>query len=69
MATPRIHKEAWKKSSYSAANGDCIEVATTRDEIIAVRDSKDPKGPVLSFAKESWASFVAAAQQGAFPAA
>lgn len=69
MATPQIHKEAWKKSSYSAANGDCIEVATTDDEVIAVRDSKDPKGPILSFTKESWASFVAVAQQGGFPAA
>lgn len=34
----------WIKSSYTNANGACVELATTLD---AVRDSKDPNGPVL----------------------
>lgn len=34
----------WRKSSFSADNGACIEVAGT---LGAVRDSKNPSGPVL----------------------
>jgi hypothetical protein len=33
----------WRKSSYSSAAENCVELATS-----AVRDSKDPDGPVLS---------------------
>ena len=31
--------------------------------VVAVRDSKDRQGPVLTFAPASWASFVAHAKQ------
>jgi hypothetical protein len=34
----------WKKSSYSNVNGACVELSATLD---AVRDSKDPTGPIL----------------------
>jgi hypothetical protein len=38
-------KENWRKSSYSQPNGgECVELAPTLD---AVRDSKNPAGPVL----------------------
>jgi len=47
----------WKKSSYSTAQGNCVEVAQTRDGI-AVRDSKNPAGPVLTFSADDWRSFV-----------
>jgi hypothetical protein len=33
----------WRKSSYSTAAQNCVELAGS-----AVRDSKDPDGPVLS---------------------
>ena len=37
----------WRKSSFSQANGNsnCVELASTVD---AVRDSKNPAGPVLT---------------------
>jgi uncharacterized protein DUF397 len=36
----------WRKSSRSGGNGgQCVELAHTRD---AVRDSKNPDGPVLA---------------------
>ena len=35
----------WRKSSHSGSNG-CVEVAQGDDQI-AVRDSKDPSGPML----------------------
>lgn len=49
----------WIKSSYSADNGNCVEVAVT-DTVIGVRDSKNVDGPVLSFPADRWAAFLAA---------
>ncbi|HET9141589.1 DUF397 domain-containing protein [Actinophytocola sp.] len=44
----------WRKSSYSeGGNTDCVEVALS-DSATAVRDSKDPAGPVLGFGAPAW---------------
>jgi hypothetical protein len=49
----------WRKSSYSGNGGsDCVEVAT-RPGTVAVRDSKDPHGPVLTLTPDAWASLTA----------
>lgn len=42
-----MRKHRWRKSSYSQANGnsDCVELASNLD---AVRDSKNPAGPILT---------------------
>jgi hypothetical protein len=38
---------SWRKSARSASNGgDCVELADAA-RAVAVRDSKDPDGPVL----------------------
>ncbi|MEE1786447.1 DUF397 domain-containing protein [Streptomyces sp. SP17BM10] len=36
---------------------------------MAVRDSKDPKGPALVFTAEAWAAFVGAVRTGELPTA
>ena len=47
----------WHKSSYSGSNGGtCIEVAAA-GPAVAVRDSKDPDGPLLAFAADTWKAF------------
>ena len=47
----------WRTSSYSGDNGgDCVEVGTAAPAI-AVRDSKDPDGPLLAFAASTWTAF------------
>jgi uncharacterized protein DUF397 len=53
----------WRKSSYSSANGACVEVAHL-PEAIAVRDSKDPAGRKLIFTRQAWAAFVESAKGG-----
>ncbi|GGP00164.1 DUF397 domain-containing protein [Wenjunlia tyrosinilytica] len=56
----------WRKSSYSGGNGQCVEFAAPDSSVVAVRDSKDPSGPSLSFSSEAWTSFVAGIGAGAF---
>jgi hypothetical protein len=56
----------WRKSSYSnGAGGMCVEVATAGDGV-AVRDSKDPGGPLLAFSAAEWDAFLAGARAGEF---
>jgi Domain of unknown function (DUF397) len=48
----------WHKSSYSDPQANCVEVARVPAGGIAVRDSKDPNGPVLRFDARDWNRFV-----------
>jgi hypothetical protein len=62
-----IDNAIWRKSSYSGSNGGgCVEVADNVPEVVAVRDSKDPGGPVLAFAPDEWRAFTAAIKAGEF---
>ncbi|MER5535191.1 DUF397 domain-containing protein [Streptomyces mirabilis] len=49
----------WRKSSYSGdQGGQCIEIAETPEATVAVRDSKNPAGPILTIAPATFATFV-----------
>ncbi len=57
----------WRKSSRSGSSGgDCVEVATLPDGGRAVRDSKDPDGPVLRYTRAEWLAFIEGAKLGEF---
>jgi hypothetical protein len=58
-------RAVWRKSSRSAADGDCVEIVVGRD-VVAVRDSKDPDGVVLRFSGEEWRAFIRGVQRGVF---
>ncbi|MFF9491278.1 DUF397 domain-containing protein [Streptomyces flaveolus] len=48
----------WRKASYSGdQGGNCVEVAAL-PAAVAVRDSKDPAGPVLALAPAAFAAFL-----------
>ena len=66
----------WRKSSSSAANGECVEVAWRKSsfsapngecvevahgaEAVGVRDSKNPAGPVLAVGPAQWSALLRA---------
>jgi hypothetical protein len=58
MTRPDPSKATWRKSSHSDSySQDCVEVAQV-DRLVAVRDSRDPDGPVLTFAPSTWRGFL-----------
>ncbi len=55
----------WRKSTYSGNGGaDCVEVARDLPRTVAVRDSKDPRGPVLAIEPAGWRDFIADVKAG-----
>lgn len=55
----------WRKATASGGGG-CVEVAPLPDGGVAVRDSKDQSGPVLTFNRREWVSFLDGMAKGEF---
>jgi hypothetical protein len=55
---------SWQKSSATNTQ-ECLEMLRTRTRVW-VRDSKDPRGPVLEFAPVTWAAFLGGVRQDQF---
>jgi hypothetical protein len=53
----RFAAAGWLKSSYSAANNECVEVAFGGD-VTGVRDSKVAHGPELALPATAFAAFL-----------
>ncbi|MGS2641174.1 DUF397 domain-containing protein [Streptosporangium sp. LJ11] len=57
----------WRKASLSSAEGqNCVEVAALPGGGQAVRDSKNPTGPVLKFTQSQWNTFINDVKDGEF---
>jgi hypothetical protein len=57
----------WRKSTRSnGGGGNCVEVAELADGGRAVRDSKNPDGPVLLFTAGEWLAFTGGVKDGEF---
>lgn len=55
---------AWRRSSASS-QGECVEVAFS-EQLVLVRQSRNPTGAMLSFTLAEWAAFLAGVRNGEF---
>lgn len=65
MTTPCSDRTVWRKSSYSGANGDCVELAVD-DGLIAVRHSKEPEQGILMYTRAELDAFIKGCKAGEF---
>jgi hypothetical protein len=56
---------AWRKAQRSVGNGACVELARVNG-MVAMRNSRDPDGPVLFYTPAEWHAFVREAKAGEF---
>lgn len=54
------------KSSYSNGGDNCVEVAVTRDGLVAVRHSRYPERAPQLYTEGEWSAFLAGAKDGEF---
>jgi hypothetical protein len=55
----------WRKSSWSTAEGNCVEAGQAND-VIMVRDTKQHgPGPVLTYTTDAWRAFTLSIKTGA----
>lgn len=66
MTPGQLSRLHWRKASSSMNNGACVELAPLPTGGVAVRDSKDPRGPVLQFTRAEWAAFSTGMAAGEF---
>ncbi|MFC7329553.1 DUF397 domain-containing protein [Marinactinospora rubrisoli] len=59
------HHTRWRKSSYSNAGGECVEVASLSGTRL-VRDSKQANADRLAFSSTAWNAFLGAVKAGEF---
>ena len=68
MRASDLSPTSWRKSSRSNGGDDqcdCVEVAELPGRV-AMRDSKDPTGPVLAFTRAEWRAFLGGIHAGEF---
>ncbi|MFY9808998.1 MAG: DUF397 domain-containing protein [Pseudonocardiaceae bacterium] len=66
MDAPDLATAQWRISSYSAANGTCVEVGTLLDGRIAVRNSNYRDAGVVLFSPAEIAAWIDGVKAGEF---
>ncbi len=59
MSAGRLGQAEWRKSSRSGAVGNCVELTWPGRAAVAVRNSRNPGGPVLVYPRADLAAFLA----------
>jgi hypothetical protein len=57
--------DAWRKSSFSGYNTNCVEVGHSGDTI-GVRDTQNRQGGSLVFSTAQWTAFISGVRGGEF---
>ncbi|RKN09091.1 DUF397 domain-containing protein [Streptomyces radicis] len=61
LYTADLGEITWKTSTYTAGNGNCVEVGIIPASLgVAVRDTKDRGIPATLTSRDAWAAFVTA---------
>lgn len=53
------------RTALNCDGGACVEVAVDRD-IVLIRNSRQPSGPLLEYGPEEWHEFVSGIKKGDF---
>jgi hypothetical protein len=61
--TPDAARAMWRKSSYSNAGNQCVEVAQI-GAAVAVRDSKNPGAGYVTLSEADWQAFLDRVKHG-----
>jgi hypothetical protein len=56
--------DGWRKSSFSNAQDNCVEVGFAADGRVAVRDIKDRSRPPHIYTRAEWDAFLAGIAHG-----
>lgn len=61
------HAAVWRSSQRSGGSGgNSVETSRLADGGMAVRDSRNPDGPILFFTPAEWTAFIEGAKDGEF---
>ncbi|WP_424528203.1 DUF397 domain-containing protein [Sphaerisporangium viridialbum] len=58
MDRPDLSRPSWRRSTYSGQTGNCVEVTGLPGGRRAMRDSKNPNGPILTSTHAEWRAFI-----------
>lgn len=56
----------WRTASYTQAQGQCVEVAPGRDQVVGIRDSKNRTAGTHAVERPTWDTFIRAVKQDRF---
>lgn len=65
-APDELATAAWRKSSFSGDQGQCVEVAALDDGRVAVRNSNRPEAGTVLFTRAEMAAWIKGCQAGEF---
>ena len=60
-----LSRAVWQRAEGGEPGEGAVEIAFV-DDLIGMRNSAEPDGPVLVFTQAEWDAFVAGAQDGEF---
>lgn len=67
MSGRQLSMLPWQKSRRSSPSGNCVELAPLPGEAgVAMRNSRDPEGPVLVYTVKEIEAFILGARDGDF---
>jgi hypothetical protein len=58
MGDPMMQPSTFRKSSYSVAQGACVEVGSKLPDLVVIRDSKNIDGDRIAVSPNGWRQFV-----------